>query len=50
MSVIVTVWLKGVSRKPAQRLVAGQEIVIDVPAKLSARMRVYASCKAFLRH
>jgi hypothetical protein len=27
----------------AQRLVAGQEIVIDVPAKLSARMRVYAT-------
>ena len=27
----------------AQRLIAGQEIVIDVTAKLSARMRVYAT-------
>ena len=34
---------EGIGRHVAQRLVAGQEIVIDVPAKLSARMRVYAT-------
>jgi len=34
---------EGIGRHVAQRLVAGPEIVIDVPAKLSARMRVYAT-------
>jgi hypothetical protein len=34
---------EGITRHVAQRLVAGQEIVIDVPAKLSARIRVYAT-------
>src|SRR3954452_10311097 len=33
----------GVGRYPAQRLVADGERVVDVPAKLSARVRVFST-------
>jgi transposase len=33
---------RGVGRPLAQRLAAGGEAVLDVPAKLAARVRVYS--------
>jgi transposase len=33
---------RGAGRSLAQRLVAGGELVLDVPAKLAARVRVYS--------
>jgi hypothetical protein len=39
----VLVCCEGVGRHLAQRLIAGAETVLDVPAKLSARARVFST-------
>ena len=40
---------EGIGRHVAQRLIARGESVVDVPAKLSARVRVFATAKAAMR-